>query len=229
MAPSKTWYEAPEDYPDLKPGHIYLMEVVNVKKHRKPPETDKDWYYLSFESLSKLLNTCPNIGWRVFLGLCRIAGLRRGEALACGWADVDWESRRLNVISPKTKRRRAVPIEPELHELLLEAFEDAGDGEEYVVSHAMVSRSSVRKRFESIIRRAGLIQWAGLFQVLRRNRETDWAQRYPQYVVSTWMGHDITVSSQFYLQVPKELYDDAAQLTPEKRRSSTPGDTPVKV
>ncbi len=40
--------------------------------------------------------------------------------------------------------------------------------------------------------------------------ETDWAQVYPQYAVSTWIGHGIEVSARHYLQVPKELYDKVA-------------------
>lgn len=48
-------------------------------------------------------------------------------------------------------------------------------------------------------------------QVLRKNCETDWAQKYPQYVVSAWIGHDITVSAEYYLQVPEQLYEEAAQ------------------
>jgi hypothetical protein len=43
-----------------------------------------------------------------------------------------------------------------------------------------------------------------------RNCATDWAQTYPQYAVSAWMGHSIEVSARHYLQVPRELYDKAA-------------------
>jgi hypothetical protein len=45
---------------------------------------------------------------------------------------------------------------------------------------------------------------------MRRNCETDWAQVYPQYAVSTWLGHGIEVSARHYLQVPEELYDKVA-------------------
>src|SRR5205809_2733647 len=41
--------------------------------------------------------------------------------------------------------------------------------------------------------------------------ETDSAQRFPQYVVSEWIGHDITVSATHYLQVPEELFRKAAE------------------
>jgi len=44
----------------------------------------------------------------------------------------------------------------------------------------------------------------------RRNCETDWAQVYPQYIASKWIGHGIEVSARHYLQVPDELYEKAA-------------------
>ena len=47
---------------------------------------------------------------------------------------------------------------------------------------------------------------------MRRNCETDWAQVYPQYVVSRWIGHGIEVSARHYLQVPEELYEKAAAI-----------------
>lgn len=186
------------------------------------PEPDKDWKYVNLGEFEKLLDACSNSGWRVFLGLQRLSGLRRGEALNLIWTAIDWNERRVTVTAEKTGKRRVVPIELRLHELLLEAFEAAEEGEKYVVPKGMVSRSSIRNRFLSIIERAGLPQWEDLFQVLRRNAETDWAQHYPQYVVSRWMGHDITVSDQHYLQVPEELYKKVAFGT--DRESKTPPD-----
>ena len=48
--------------------------------------------------------------------------------------------------------------------------------------------------------------WKDAFKVLRKNCETDRAQKYPQYAVSNWIGHNIQVSARHYLQVPAELY-----------------------
>lgn len=182
----------------------------------KAPSIDKSWHNVSIEEFDRLLSSCANVGWRAFLAMCRLAGLRRGEALERPWDDVDWQARRLTVISQKTKKRRVVPIEPGLYQLLLEAFEAAEPGDNLIVSEQFVSRNNLRVRFQAIIKRAGLETWPGLYQVLRRNRETDWAQIYPQYVVSTWMGHDIAVSSEFYLQLPEELYNSFAGI-PETR------------
>jgi len=43
------------------------------------------------EELDKLLDACHNVGWKMLIALCRIAGLRRGEALRLLWSDINWE------------------------------------------------------------------------------------------------------------------------------------------
>ena len=45
------------------------------------PRPDKCWHYVSVEELEKLLGACPSTGWKALIALCRLAGLRRGEAL----------------------------------------------------------------------------------------------------------------------------------------------------
>jgi hypothetical protein len=56
---------------------------------------------------------------------------------------------------------------------------------------------------------------------MRRNCETDWAQRYPQYAVSAWIGHRIDVSARYYLQVPEELYEKVAGINMVKTATKT--------
>ncbi len=70
---------------------------------------------------------------------------------------------------------------------------------------------------------SGLVWRSGkmLFKVLRRNCETDWAQRYPQYAVSVWIGHDIQVSARHYLQVPAELYTKVAIINEAETGTKT--------
>ena len=153
-------------------------------------EPDKEWKYVTKDELGRLLDACPSRGWRALIALCRLAGLRRGEALELPWSAVDWRERRLTVIAQKTGRRRHVPIESKLYALLLECFEQAAEGE---VRICPISRFGLWRNFQVIRKRAGLPRWKDAFQVLRRNCETDWAQTYPQYAVSVWIGHDITV------------------------------------
>jgi hypothetical protein len=57
-----------------------------------------------------------------------------------------------------------------------------------------------------------LPRWKDAFKVMRKNCETDWAQQYPQYAVSAWLGHGMEVSAKHYLQVPEELFDKVAAL-----------------
>ncbi len=128
------------------------------------------------------------------------------------WEAIDWERRRITTDAAKTQKRRIVPIEAELNAILLSAFEAAVPGEKLVVPMDQVNRGNRRVRFHVILKRAGLTPWKDCFQVLRRNCETDWADTYPQHVVSTWIGHDITVSAKHYLQVPEELYAKVAGI-----------------
>jgi hypothetical protein len=106
-----------------------------------------------------------------------------------------------------------VPIEPRLYGLLLEAFDAAPDGEERI---CYVNPHCLWRNFTVIRKHADLPAWDDAFQVMRRNAATDWAQRFPQYAVSEWLGHDIKVSATHYLAVPEELYQKAAGEIPRK-------------
>lgn len=179
-------------------------------------QPDKNWKYVTREELNRLLDACSSLSWCVLLALCRLAGLRQGEALSLAWSAIDWETRRLEIIAKKTKRRRIVPIRPTLYSMLLEAFSTASEHEELAIPQHSISRSNVWRDFGVICRKAGLERWPDWCQVLRKNCETDWAQKYPQYVVSYWMGHDIKVSAQYYLQVPEQLYQEASASDPSE-------------
>ena len=188
-------------------------------------EPDKDWKYVSLEELDKLLDACPNWGWKMLIALCRLAGLRRGEALGLSWSDIKWDEHRFAFIAEKTGRRRVVPIEPKLYQMLLDAFGKAEEGEERVCP---VSRHCLWRNFQVIRKRAGIEKWKDTFKVMRRNCETDWAQIYPQYVVSTWIGHNIQVSARHYLQVPEELYGKVAATNSTQTATKTATKLPSK-
>ncbi len=195
--------------------------VFNPFDHLKgnTREPDKNWKYLSIEELDKLLDSCPNWGWKLQIALCRLAGLRRGEASSLTWSDIDWQNHRLKVIAEKTSRQRIVPIEPKLYVSLLDAFGQAKNGEERICA---ISKNCLWRNFQAIRKQAGLQRWKDAFKVMRRNCETDWAQRYPQYAVSTWIGHGIEVSARHYLQVPEELYQKVAAINDTETATKLP-------
>ena len=77
------------------------------------------------------------------------------------------------------------------------------------------------------IRWAGFEVWSKPFYTLRKNRETDWAQDYPQHIVAEWMRHSIDVSANHDLKVPSELYMPASTLEViRKRLKDVAGHTP---
>lgn len=174
------------------------------------PAVEKDWHYVTIDELNKLLAACPNQAWRTLLGLCRLAGLRQGEALSLRWSDVDWSKARLTVWAQKTKRRRVVPIAPELQPILRDAVQQAPEGEPLLV-HGLVAQN-VWRDFGVIRKRAGVPKYAKWCHTLRKNRESDWvAAGFPFHVVVEWMGHSDEVARQHYLRVNDADLDAAAQ------------------
>ncbi len=148
--------------------------------------------------------------WKTLLGLCRLAGLRQGEALALRWDSVDWDRGRLTVWATKTKRQRLVPIVPELLPLLQTAAEGAA-AEANLIIEGLVMQNLWRD-FRVICKRAGIEPYAKWCHTLRKNRESDWmAVGFPFHVVVDWMGHSDEVARQHYLRVNDADLDAATQ------------------
>ena len=184
--------------------------------------TDKERFITEAES-QKILNACPDLQWRLIFSLCRYGGLRcPSEVLALTWENVLWDSSRIIVTSPKTKRykgheQRVLPMFPELAGVLNEAYEAAFDGLEdplAVVRGPVVTRytsadQNLRTTFEKIVTRAGLKHWPKPFQNLRSTRETELMEIYPSHVVVSWIGHSEKVARKHYLQTTDAHFEKA--------------------
>ena len=171
----------------------------------------------------KILKACPDLQWRLIFSLCRYGGVRcPSEVLALTWENVLWDSSRIVVTAPKTKRyagheTRVIPMFPELAGVLNEAYEMAFDRLEdksAVVSGPVVTRytsadQNLRTTFEKIVKRAGLIPWPNPFQNLRATRETELMETYPSHVVVSWIGHSETVAQKHYLQTTDAHFEKA--------------------
>lgn len=110
-------------------------------------------FYKIFYAVTPLLDACSNWGWRTLIAFCRLAGLRRGEALNLTWHDIGWQKHRLTVIAEKTGKRRVVPIEPKLYKLLLDAFDSAEESEKRICP---ISEHGLWRNFQMVRTRAGL-------------------------------------------------------------------------
>lgn len=189
-----------------------------------PAETHGSGHHVSMDDFERLKGACKNHGWVALIGLCRLAGLRLGEALGLPWSGktvdrggaerwvgVDFTRARLCVVAVKTGKYREIPIVPALRTILAKQCAESVDGEELVVPNRQVSRNNVRERFLKIVKRAGLERWPKLFQTLRSSRENQWkAEGVAEATYAAWLGHSIAVSRKHYVQPLDSEFDKAA-------------------
>jgi integrase len=174
-------------------------------------------YFVTRDEIAKVLDACPDAEWRVIVALSRFGGLRcPSEHLRLRWEDIHWDRDRMTVHSPKTERHaggesRIVPIFPELRPYLVEAFEAAEPGTEYVVNRYRKGASNVRTQLTRIVKKAGLKPWPRITHNLRATRQTELEAMHPTHVVCSWIGNSPLVAHKHYLQVTDDDFAKAAQ------------------
>lgn len=169
-----------------------------------PPKSKgtKRFHFVTLDDLAKILDACPDDGWRAVFALCRRAGLRRGEALRLTWADVDFGAGTLAIrpeddIETTKQRFRVVPMDPVLARFMVELHERAGKSPRV----CPVGANNLDRSARDIIKRAGLPNYAKPFHALRKSLETEWLQRFPVMTVCKMMGHAPSVAAEFYHQI----------------------------
>jgi len=190
--------------------------------------------YITPEETDRLLAAAPNDDWRCIIALTRWGGMRcPSEVLGVKWADIDWAGLTLRVQSPKTEHHdgqheRVIPLFPELHEVLLPAFERADDGATFVVAgYRDQGATNLRSGLLRIIRRAGLNEWPKPFVNLRASRATELVAEYPKAVSEAWMGHSEEVGKAHYHMVrASDLERAARERTPRYAQSHAPVPAP---
>ena len=194
-----------------------LIEDNPFARLKSGPTPSRYTRYITPDEIEKVIEACPNAEWRLLFGLARYAGLRiPSESHILTWADVDFERGRLTVRSPKTERhagheQRFVPIMPRLMELLQERFDECEAGEDRLIT--MNGKGAMIRQVRRIWKQAGVEPWSRLWQTLRSSCEKELAMTFPQYAVSRWIGHSITISGRHYANsVPDELFTKAAGL-----------------
>ncbi len=181
--------------------------------------------FITREEVASVLDACPDHHWRTIVGLSRYGGLRcPSEVLSLRWQDINWETGRVVVPSPKTehhgaeKANRVIPLFPELRIILMEAFEAAQEGAEFVVHQRFRKaamgpggwqNANLRTTFTKIVRRAGLTPWPRLFHNLRASRETELVESYPVQVVTSWLGNTPTIAMRHYLMTTDAHFEAA--------------------
>ena len=173
-------------------------------------------YFIPCDVAQKVFDACPDAQWRLLFALSRYGGLRcPSEHLLLKWGDVDWGRSRIRVTSPKTEGHegggeRFVPMFPGLRPYLLEVFDEAPAGTEWVITRYRDRHCNLRTQLKRILRRAGVSAWPKLFHNLRSTRQTELAERYPIHVVCAWLGNSRAVAQAHYLQVTDAHFEQAA-------------------
>ena len=171
--------------------------------------------FIDRDTITKVLEACPNNEWRLIVALSRFGGLRTpSETLGLAWDDLDWENDRMVVASPKTARQgkpyRIVPLFPELRSYLDQAFfSDAEKSSIYVIARYREGDQNLRTHFQRIIKRAGVEVWPRLFHNLRASRQTELTDQFPAHVVAAWLGNSEKIAQLHYLKVTDEHFQRA--------------------
>nr|WP_261361267.1 site-specific integrase [Aeoliella straminimaris] len=138
--------------------------------------------------------------------------------------DILWDQNRMIVRSPKTEHHvghemRVVPLFPELVPVLNQAWDEAEEGAEHVVTKQRDATANFRTTMTKIIAHAGLKPWPKLFHALRASIATELADKYPGHVAAAWLGHTQQVANKHYRQVTDDHYEEAAR-SPERAAQS---------
>jgi integrase len=183
--------------------------------------------FVTRDVAEKVIAACPDAEWKLLFALSRYGGLRwPSEHLALRWGDVQWDTSKIIIRSPKTahheaKGVRVMPLFPELRSHLETAWNDLLDSgfdpkvskasEQPVVRRYRDSNSNLRTQLCRIIAKAGLTPWPKLFQDLRASRATELAGEYPGHVAAAWMGHSEKIASEHYWRPTDADFERAVQ------------------
>lgn len=150
-------------------------------------------------------------------------GLRRGELVALRWRDVDFAGETIRVrasyangalTTPKSGKVRAVPMAPEVAEVLAalgrrDHWTEPDDAVFVGVAGSWLDASALRRRYDSALRRAGLRRLR--FHDLRHTFGTTMAAAgVPTRTLQEWMGHADAQTTQVYAHYAPRAAD--AQL-----------------
>ena len=181
-------------------------------------------FEVSASIMPDILDACPSQAWRVLFVLWHFGGLRKSEPLLLKWEDILWNSGKIRVHSPKTKRydghaERFCPLFPGVRRELEDLSELAEQGTVYVFPDEICKRSDngIYNAVERIVRRAGFTPWERLINNMRATRVSEMARAgVSERVRTAWFGHSERVSRDHYqiedMLIGKEDYDWASDF-----------------
>lgn len=138
----------------------------------------------------------------------RYAGFRIPcECPVLRWADIDWDSNRLVIDSPKTGLR-STPLFPRVKAALESMLELTGETE-YVFSEVVRDHTNLSTAVTKRATRIGLV-WPKLCNSLRASAETDIAREFGVHLASQWVGNSVKVALKYYIRATDDDFNRAA-------------------
>lgn len=165
-----------------------------------PPVGASEWQTVDAATFWKVYDVAT-VSWKIVLAMCRMAGLRRSDALALRWQNVDFANGVLVFRQHKTGVDCRPPICPELLKILA-AIPNKFEGDSFVVPRP-VCVDNISRDFPALCKRAKVAPFRKPLHTLRKSCIDDWAKAgFPPSVVQAWAGHrDIKTTMTFYSKV----------------------------
>lgn len=174
-------------------------------------------FHVKASIIHRVIDNTADPNMKITIALARFAGLRcPSEIHLLRWRDIDWNTSRMYVRSPKTEHHeggamREVPIFAALLPYLRDAYDRAPVGAEYVIGELVdATGNALTSRLEKILRRLNIPRWVRLWQNLRASCETDLLDDFVGHAVAAWMGHSELIQQKHYATVKDELFRRAA-------------------
>lgn len=180
--------------------------------------------YVPLTEFATILKACPNESWRLIFNLARLGGLRRNEIERADWSHIDLERRTMVVEGDEDagarregtkKRRRVVPIVPELYDVLVNHPSRTG-------LLVVVNQSNFERDARGIVERSGVEDYGKPLHSLRASFANDMMDRHPIQDVAEWLGHSVEVAMRHYRQRERASRIDMAVRLPLSDQKRTP-------
>lgn len=196
-----------------------LVQFNPVSRVRKPREDNVIVRYLTPDEDERLFAAlAPHLKPIVTAALH--TGMRKGELLRLAWADIDFDQRLITVLHTKSNRKRYIPMNDTLVELLKSLPHSSEDVHVFVNKRTGDIYGDIKTSWKTTMRKAKIENFR--FHDLRHTFASRLAQAgIPILVIKELLGHnDITTTMRYAHLSPTDMYKAVDVLVPKKDEQS---------
>lgn len=185
----------------VEDGILSSSPATILKQEKSVKRIDRTRQHFVDAATSRtVLSKLPGVTWKLIFALMRFQGLRRHEVFAIEWSNVNLSSNELTIPAETKTGWRAMPIFPEVLELLESIPKQSRSGKVIQWTKSEESVTELLKRHVEAILGEGNC-WPKVCQQLRSTRRTELDAEFEPFVVNEWLGHDSRTAELHYQQV----------------------------